>query len=143
MRISDWSSDVCSSDLASPRRLAVPWVAPSLPWWPLSAHWSSTDGDPKLLMFSRFRATPPSVAALLSFGVEAQCLPQKRGGYEKAYRRRRIKLSAIPGQVMAAFHPSPWLIQNTNPIAAAGGSVPHTTKIGRSPWREMVFTYQE
>ena len=108
--------------IASPKRLAVPWVAPSLPWWPLSAHWSSTDGDPKLLMFSRFRATPPSVAALLSFGVEAQCLPKKRGGYEKAYRRRRFKLSAIPGPVMAAFHPSPWLIRNTNPLAAAGGS---------------------
>src|SRR3546814_7636575 len=24
---------------------------------------------------------------------------------------------------MAAFHPSPWLIQNTNPLAAAGGSL--------------------
>src|SRR3546814_16397628 len=74
-------------------------------------------------MFRRFRSIPPSVAAFLSFGVEALCLPQKRGGYEKAYRRRRFKLSAIPGPVMAAFHPSPWLIQNTNPLAAAGGSV--------------------
>lgn len=109
--------------IAPPKRLAVPWVAPSLPWWPLAAHWASTDCDPKLLMFSRFRATPPSVAALLSFGVEAECLPKRRGGYEKAYRRRRFKLSAIPGPVMAAFHPSPWLIRHTNPLAAAGGPV--------------------
>jgi hypothetical protein len=38
--------------------------------------------SPKLLMFSRFRATPPSVAALLSFGVEERYLleakPMKR-----------------------------------------------------------------
>lgn len=117
--------------IAPAKRLAVPWVAPSLPWWPLSAQWSATDDDPKLLMFSRFRATPPSVTALLSFGVEAQCLPKKRGGYEKAYRRRRFKLSATPGPVMAAFHPSPWLIIHTNPLAAAGGSLAAVRKAVR------------
>ncbi|MFZ6813792.1 hypothetical protein ACO0K3_04945 [Undibacterium sp. Rencai35W] len=109
--------------VAPPKRLALPWVAPSLPWWPLARDWHSDAVDPKLLMFSRFRATPPSVASLLSFGVEAYCLPKKRGGYEKAYRRRHFKLSADPGPVMAAFHPSPWLILNTNPLIAAGGSV--------------------
>src|SRR3546814_17409342 len=76
MRISDWSSDVCSSDLA-----------------------------------------------LLSFGVEAHCLPKKHGGYEKAYKRRRFKLAAVPGPVMAAFHPSPWLIRNTDPLAKAGATL--------------------
>ena len=74
-------------------------------------------------MFSRFRATPPSVAALLSFEVEAQCLPKNHGGYEKAYRRRRFKLAAVPGPVMAAFHPSPWLIRNTNPLMKAGATL--------------------
>jgi len=74
-------------------------------------------------MFSRFRATPPSVAALLSFGVEAHCLPKKHGGYEKAYKRRRFKLAAVPGPVMAAFHPSPWLIRNTDPLAKAGATL--------------------
>jgi hypothetical protein len=74
-------------------------------------------------MFSRFRATPPSVAALLSFGVEVQCLPKSHGGYEKAYRRRRFKLAAVPGPVMAAFHPSPWLIRNTNPLVKAGATL--------------------
>jgi hypothetical protein len=108
------------SSVAPPKLLSLPWVAPSLPWWPLAGVWKDVASDPKLLMFSRFRATPPSVAALLSFGVEANCLPRKHGGYEKAYRRRRFKLAAVPGPVMAAFHPSPWLIRNTDPLVKAG-----------------------
>lgn len=106
--------------IAPPKLLSLPWVAPSLPWWPLDGGWKEAGRDPKLLMFSRFRATPPSVAALLSFGVEAHSLPNVRGGYEKAYRRRRFKLSAQPGPVLAAFHPSPWLIQNTDPLQGKG-----------------------
>lgn len=102
--------------IAPPKLLSLPWVAPSFQWWPLSGHWSTSADEPKLLMFSRFRATPPSVAALLSFGVEAECLLQKNGGYEKSYSRRRFKLTAAPGPVMVAFHPSPWLIRNTNPL---------------------------
>jgi hypothetical protein len=108
------------SGVAPPKLLALPWVAPSLPWWSIGASWKSVDSDPKLLMFSRFRATPPSVAALLSFGVEAHCLPKQRGGYETAYARRRFKLTGTPGPVMAAFHPSPWLIRNTDPLKKAG-----------------------
>jgi hypothetical protein len=111
------------SSVAPPKLLSLPWVAPSLPWWPLGGDWKNATVDPKLLMFSRFRATPPSVAALLSFGVEAHCLPRRHGGYEKAYKRRRFKLAAVPGPVMAAFHPSPWLIRNTNPLAKAGAAL--------------------
>lgn len=117
--------------IAPPRLLSLPWVAPSLPWWPLDGGWREAGGDPKLLMFSRFRATPPSVAALLSFGVEAHNLPNARGGYEKAYRRRRFKLSALPGPVLAAFHPSPWLIQNTDPLQANGVKLADARKVVR------------
>lgn len=108
---------------APPEQLALPWVAPSLRWWPLKGGWAGPGDDPKLLMFSRFKATPPSVAALLSFGVEARWLRRDRGGYEIYARRRRLKLSDRPNPVMAAFHPSPWLIQNTDPLAAAGERV--------------------
>lgn len=107
-------------DIAPSTLLSLPWVAPSMGWWPLGGGWKDASREPKLLMFSRFRATPPSVAALLSFGVEANCLQRVRGGYDKVYRRRRFKLAAMPGPVMAAFHPSPWLIRNTNPLAGAG-----------------------
>lgn len=111
------------SSFVPPSLLSLPWVAPSLPWWPLGGSWKRVTDDPKLLVFSRFRATPPSVAALLSFGVEAQCLGMKKGGYEDAYSRRRFKLAAVPGPVMAAFHPSQWLIRNTDPLAKAGDSL--------------------
>lgn len=111
------------SSVAPPKLLSLPWVAPSFPWWPLAGGWKGSGADPKLLMFSRFRATPPSVAALLSFGVEAHCLPRNHGGYEKAYKRRRFKLAAVPGPVMAAFHPSPWLIRNSDPLAKAGATL--------------------
>lgn len=111
------------SAIAPPKLLSLPWVAPSLPWWPLGGGWESAGEGPKLLMFSRFRATPPSVSALLSFGVEAHCLSRNKGGYEKAYRRRRFKLTATPGPVMAAFHPSPWLIRHTDPLLKAGSSL--------------------
>lgn len=109
--------------IAPPQLLALPWVAPSLPWWPLKDGWKGIDPDPKLLMFSRFRATPPSVTALLSFGVEAACLPKQHGGYEKAYSRRRFKLGATAGPVMAAFHPSLWLICHTDPLSKIGSSL--------------------
>ena len=111
------------SSITPPKLLSLPWVAPSLRWWPLGGGWKRAAADPKLLMFSRFRATPPSVAALLSFGVEAHCLPKNLAGYEKAYRSRRFKLTATPGPVMAAFHPSPWLIRNTDPLAKAGATL--------------------
>lgn len=105
------------SAAAPPSLLSLPWVSPSLPWWPLAGGWKGATADPKLLLFSRFRATPLSVASLLSFGVEAHGLAKERGGYEKAYRRRRFKLAAVPGPVMAAFHPARWLIEHTDPIA--------------------------
>lgn len=110
------------SKIVPAERLAVPWVAPSLPWWPLSKEWQQNGGAPKLLMFSRFRVTPPSVAALLSFGVEAKFL-SKKAGYKRAYKQRHFKLSDSPGPVMMAFHPSPWLITNTDPLAAGGSSL--------------------
>lgn len=97
--------------------LALPWIAPSMPWWDLGAGWTDPGEETKLLMFSRFKATPPAVTSLLSFGVEAQLI-DRRGGYDKAYGRRKLKLSGPPGPVMAAFHPSIWLIRNTDPATA-------------------------
>lgn len=72
-------------------------------------------------MFSRFKATPPAVTALLSFGAEARWI-NRRGGYDKAYARRKLKLSDLPGPVMAAFHPSIWLIRNVDPLKATDRS---------------------
>lgn len=100
---------------ATPEALALPWVAPSLPWWDLGGAWMERQDDTKLLMFSRFKATPPAVTSLISFGVEARWI-DRRGGYDKAYVRRKLKLSEQPGPVMAAFHPSIWLIRASDPL---------------------------
>src|SRR3546814_12156929 len=42
MRISDWSSDVCSSDLSPPRRRTWPARPNSTPWSPISRASAST-----------------------------------------------------------------------------------------------------
>ncbi len=101
--------------------LALPWIAPSLPWWDLNGAWAGQEHETKLLMFSRFKATPPAVSSLMSFGVEARWV-DPRGGYEKAYARKRLKLAERPGPVMAAFHPSIWLIRNTDPLSTTDRS---------------------
>lgn len=98
--------------------LALPWVAPSLEWWPLAGPWATASGSPKLLLFSRFKATPQSIAALTSFGVEAAHLRNDPAGYAGVWRRR--KLQPGPGRMptLALFHPSPFLIRAVDPLQA-------------------------
>lgn len=95
--------------------LALPWVRPSIPWWPLRGSWAQADREPKLLVFSRFRATPQSLAALTSLRVEARLLARKET-YDQVWKRRRLQ--AGPGRLptIALFHPSPFLIRVTDPL---------------------------
>jgi hypothetical protein len=80
----------------SDKRLAMPWIAPSLPWWPLRGGWKALDNhaliEGKLLVFSRFKAVPTSLAGLISYTTESRLL-SKTGGrsrvnYEAASKRR-------------------------------------------------------
>jgi len=96
--------------------LALPWVAPSAPWWPLRGAWANVTHEPKLLIFSRFKATPQSVAALTSLRIEARFL-SRAGGYEKVWKRRRLQAGRGRLPTMALFHPSPFLIRATDPLA--------------------------
>jgi len=98
--------------------LALPWVKPSIPWWPLGGAWSRAGHESKLLIFSRFKATPQSVAALTSLRVEAALLA-RGGGYDRVWKRRRLQ--AGPGRfpTVALFHPSPFLIRAVDPPKAA------------------------
>ena len=43
-----------------PEKLAVPWLSPSMPWWPLGKRWADSPVE-KALLFSRFRAIPRTV----------------------------------------------------------------------------------
>lgn len=119
----DWAHPklrALSSELP-PAKLALPWVCPSLPWWPLKGKWRGADEGQKMLVFGRFRATPQSVAALTSLGVEAAMLPRGQGAYSaKPKRKLRARLSQMP--ILALFHPSPLLIRWTDPSLEAGTS---------------------
>ena len=97
------------------QRLALPWVAPSLPWWPLGDAWKNDKRKPaidgKLLVFSRFRAVPVALSGLVSYALEARLLGQKRSRKELAYAdvTKRQLLAADPDRpgLFALFHPSP------------------------------------
>ena len=118
---SDWPHPKFRSlrEVIKPEVISLPWTAPSLPWWPVGGAWSGIEHEPKLLLFSRFKATPQSIAALTSLGVEAKYLATSNG-YERAWRARRLK--AGPGRlpIMALFHPSPLLIAATDPLRGRG-----------------------
>jgi hypothetical protein len=74
--------------------------------------------EPKLLLFSRFKSTPQSIAALTSLRVEARYL--SRGRYPKAWKPRRLQPAPNRHPILALFHPSPFLIGATDPLAFAG-----------------------
>jgi hypothetical protein len=94
--------------------LALPWVAPSIAWWPLAGPWAAAPTQ-KTLLFSRFRATPQSVAALMSLGVEDTYLDARPGARRRVWESKRLQpQSGLP--VMALFHPSPFLIRETDPL---------------------------
>ncbi len=109
--------------------LALPWVRPSIPWWPLRGAWADIALEPKLLIFSRFKSTPQSVAALTSLRVEARLL-SRTGSYDQVWKRRRLQAGPSRLPTVALFHPSPFLIRSTDPLAGSGA--------GFSPPRDVV-----
>jgi hypothetical protein len=118
--------------VAPPESLALPWAPPSLPWWPLEGPWAHADAQPKLLLFSRFKATPQSIAALTSFGLETTYLRRDTSGYERAWRRRRLQPGPGRLPIMALFHPSPFLIMAAEPSLCAGKDLRSVRRAVRS-----------
>lgn len=103
-----------------PEVLSLPWVAPSRPWWDPAGPWANADANAKLLLFSRFKATPQSIAALTSLEVEAAYLRGTKGGYEQAWSKRRLQAGPNRLPTLALFHPSPWLIEAVDPYEGFG-----------------------
>lgn len=106
------------SALAPASALALPWVAPSLPWWAPAGPWGDIEATPKMLIFSRFRATPQSVAALTSLEVERRYGGNNRLPYAQAWRKRHLNPKPDQGTTLALFHPSPFLITSVDPLRA-------------------------
>jgi len=96
-------------------RLALPWVAPSLPWWGLRGPWSEPGASGgKLLIFTRFKAVPPALASLLSFDLEAS-FAHRLDSYRRAGEAQPLQFKGDRPTLPALFFPSPTLIAFTDP----------------------------
>ena len=94
-----------------PEKLAVPWLAPSMPWWPLGGRWAGTPLE-KVLLFSRFRAVPRAVAGLMSYDLERHLL--RRSGLRFRDVTKRSPLGP-QRENLAYFHPSADLARLIDP----------------------------
>ncbi|WP_035878778.1 hypothetical protein [Cupriavidus sp. amp6] len=102
--------------IAPPGSLALPWIAPTLRWWDLRGAWKRRAPE-KLLLFSRFKATPQSIAALTSYAIDATELHAGQRDYRLAVRASRLQPSKPQMPLFALFHPSPFLAAMTDPLA--------------------------
>lgn len=106
--------------------LALPWVLPSLSWWKPAGPWAKVQQPQKMLIFSRFRATPQSVAALVSLEVERKFVSKSSLQYSNAWKKRHLNPKPNQGPTLALFHPSPFLIRAVDPLdVRSGASIRH------------------
>lgn len=112
----------------SEKRLAMPWAAPSLPWWPLRGGWKAENDakiDGKLLVFSRYKAVPTALSGLISYTTECNLLAPKqtrsRLNYEDASKRRRLSPNPKELALLELFHPCR-LLAKLEPLRAPLGS---------------------
>lgn len=104
------------NELVPPSHLALPWIAPSLPWWKLQGPWATRSAmNGKTLIFSRFKAVPPALASLLSFNVEASLMSRKGRSYQKAGEAKPLQFKEKRPTLPALFFPAPTLISFTDP----------------------------
>ena len=102
--------------IAPPSRLALPWIAPSLPWWDLQGPWAAPGANGgKVLIFTRFKAVPPALASLLSFNLEASFAHRLHRNYQRAGEAQPLQFKETRPTLPALFFASPTLIAFTDP----------------------------
>ncbi len=110
---------------APPELLALPWLPPTLPWWPVAGTFAQAEGkvapEPlsKVLMFSRYRAVPRAVASVLSYEAE-------RRAFSVEEQRKRSKKKARRYDYRAR---------------SSGAEKARRPKEGRHPQPRPVFTF--
>ncbi|MEX1028351.1 MAG: helicase-related protein [Candidatus Paceibacterota bacterium] len=123
------------AQLAPTDQLNVPWLSPTAPWWSPRGVWKNqTQSLRKLLVFSRFRAVPQAIAAAFSYDLEARTLANDGLPYAEVSRRRLLSATDKRHPLLGLFHPSPFLVQATDPLAAGTDSLP---AIRRSIYRQL------
>lgn len=110
------------SEIVPTDALALPWILPSLPWWDPVGPWAKVQQPQKMLIFSRFKATPQSVAALVSLEVERKYVGRGSLPYAKAWKKRHLNPKPNQGPTLALFHPSPFLIRAVDPLDVRSGA---------------------
>ncbi|MCA7982101.1 MULTISPECIES: hypothetical protein [Burkholderia] len=120
--------------------LSLPWLRPSLPWWTLKGPWSSSNAsrvDGKVLVFSRFAATPAAVSGLVSYDVETRMLGsarEARKGYEAVARASHFKVTADAPAIFTLFFASSFLA-SANPLLRG---VPKTVAAAKAVIRRQL-----
>ncbi len=100
-----------------PETLAIPWLRPSRPWWPLEGPWAADNPNiQKGLLFSRYKAVPTAVAGLLSLAVE-EWSARRFGWTSSAKLSKRSFLTPKTVSNVFLFHPSTWLASKVDPLA--------------------------
>lgn len=83
---------------------------------------STVQAGPKMLLFSRFRATPQSVAGLASLSAEVAAGVLAAKSFEEAWRPRRLQAKKGAESLLALFHPSPFLSRLFDPLEFVGAT---------------------
>ena len=120
-RPSDWSHPRMRAllDHITPKQLSTPWLPPTVPWWDLKGAWADEKRIPqKLLVFSRFWAVPQTIASTLSFNMESAVVGKGELSYEQSNRRKLLSATENRHALLGLFHPSPFLINHTDPLSA-------------------------
>lgn len=130
---------VLNESIATSARLALPWVAPSLPWWELQGPWSRNDAKKgKLLVFSRLKAIPPALASLLSFNLETEFAHRLRRSYRRAGEAQPLQFKSDRPMLPALFVPWPTLIASTDPRREAPNTLADVQKSMRRQIYELL-----
>ena len=108
-----------------PEKLAVPWLSPSMPWWPLGRRWTESPTE-KALLFSRFRAVPRAVAGLMSYELERHLLRREGLQFREVTKKT---LLGPQRENLAFFHPSFILARLVDPWLSKAESAKHVKLI--------------
>lgn len=128
----------------STRALALPWLAPTRPWWRLGGRWAELRADDRLrgkaLIFSRYRGTPAAVAIWLSGEVERTATPRRGKGARKGKGFARVQSflrpdPKSPWPLIALFMPFPQLSGAFEPTMGAGQSLEEVRRLARADLR--------
>ena len=126
------------SNLAPSEQLTVPWLPPTAPWWAPRGPWKTQQPPRKLLVFSRFRAVPQAIAATLSYDLEARALAKAGLPYTEVSRRRLLSATEKRHPLLGLFHPSPFLVTSTDPLAAGTDDLPAIRRHVRRQLKEAI-----